>query len=146
MILFNRYKNTQVEKVDNITVKLTSTMCDTFHEINMVMLVDLNKAIVMDAKVEFLRQPDAICTETAKLADKLIGLNLGPGLTKRVKEVVGGPSGCTHLMDLVLEAAKSFLQGKFRIEFEAIQDRNEARKDLDRKLQGNCWYHTRHMR
>ena len=146
MILFNRYKNTQVEKLDNDILKITSTMCDTFHEIDMVLYVDLNDTIIKEAKIQFIRQPDIICKETAKLADVLVGLSMGPGLTQKVKELLGGPSGCTHLMDLTLEAARAFMQGKFKMEFEVVGDHDKAKKELEKKLAGNCWFHTKHLR
>ena len=146
MILFNRYKNTQVKLVDVETFEINSTMCDSFHEITLILLVNIEEATIKYAEVQFLRQPDQICKETSKLAGTLIGLRLDKGIKKTANENIGGSAGCTHLVDLVLEAAKAFIQGRFRKHFEDVGDSEQAREDLGKKLEGTCWFHSRNSR
>ena len=143
MMMFNRYKHTRVEKVDEQTFKVFSAMCDTFHEISIELVVDVMNDEIKAAHAEFLRQPNIICTETAGLIQKLVGVKLSRGITKNANELIGGPSGCTHLADLVLEAAKAYIQGKFRKQFEDAESIEKAREELHQALRGTCWYHTR---
>lgn len=146
MILFNRYKNTQVKMVDKDTFEINSTMCDSFHEITLILKVNIEDGVIKSAEVQFLRQPDEICKETSKLAGTLVGLRLDKGIKKTANEHIGGSSGCTHLVDLVLEAAKAFIQGRFRKHFEDVGDREQAREELSKKLEGTCWFHSRNLR
>ena len=45
-----------------------------------------------------------VIPEMFPLAQKLIGVRVGPGMTKIVRELVGGPQGSDWISDLILEA------------------------------------------
>lgn len=45
--------------------------------------------------------PYAICPAITPNFGKLAGLRIGPGWNRKVKEVVGGVKGCTHLVELL---------------------------------------------
>ena len=44
--------------------------------------------------------PFSICPEATANFDRLVGLTIGPGWGRRVRERVGGTAGCTHLVEL----------------------------------------------
>ena len=45
--------------------------------------------------------PFPICGDIAPAFRKLEGLTIGPGWNKKVKELVGGVAGCTHIVELL---------------------------------------------
>ncbi|MBV1882856.1 MAG: DUF2889 domain-containing protein [Pseudomonadales bacterium] len=46
-------------------------------------------------------QPHQICHEVLVNFQRLVGLSIGPGWGRKVKERQGGSAGCTHLVDLL---------------------------------------------
>jgi len=142
MLVFNRYKSCHVEQIDEQTVKVVSSMCDSFHEITVTLTVSLPDGIIQEAKGEFVRQPDDMCRQTAVLLAKLQGVVLGKGIFKAASRVLGGSSGCTHLVDLVMEAAKALLQGKFVIRFRGLNDFEDAKEMLSKELAGTCLFYS----
>jgi hypothetical protein len=53
------------------------------------------------------------CTDIAADYRKLIGLRIGPGFTRAVREVLGGTRGCTHLTDLLGQVGNTYMQASF---------------------------------
>ena len=135
-----------MEEVDERTVKVISSMCDSFHEITVFLTVNLPDGIIQEARAEFVRKPDEICGQTVELMDRLQGLTLGKGIIKNASRLIGGGSGCTHLVDLVVEAAKAFLQASFVIRFRNLSSFEEAKEMVTDDLAGTCLFHSRHGR
>ncbi len=46
-------------------------------------------------------QPHQICHHVLDNFQRLIGLRIGPGWNRKVKELLGGIEGCTHLVELL---------------------------------------------
>lgn len=59
--------------------------------------------------------PFAACDAIAPDYEKLVGLKLGPGLRKQIRERVGGVHGCTHLNELMGPVATTAFQTVFPI-------------------------------
>ncbi len=55
------------------------------------------------------------CDAIAPNYEKLVGLKLGPGLRKQIRERVGGVHGCTHLNELMGPVATTAFQTVFPI-------------------------------
>ena len=66
--------------------------------------------VVRDCIAVTDNSPYKICGNITPVFKKLIGEKIGPGWTRRVKELVGGTSGCTHLTDLVGPATTTAIQ------------------------------------
>ena len=45
--------------------------------------------------------PYGVCPSIAPNFQRLVGLAIKPGFTARVKQLLGGVEGCTHLVDLL---------------------------------------------
>jgi hypothetical protein len=54
--------------------------------------------------------PFSICGDIAPSFRKLEGLTIGPGWQKRVKELLGGTAGCTHIVELLGPVATTAFQ------------------------------------
>ena len=69
------------------------------------MVVDIEVAYpsmeIVDAHVVFETHPHGACPTIADHYGKLVGLSIARGFTHRVRELFGGPRGCTHTTALL---------------------------------------------
>jgi Protein of unknown function (DUF2889) len=78
------------------------------------MIVDLTIAIpsleIVAAKVVLEVHPHASCTRIEDHYSKLVGLSIARGYTNKVRELFGGPRGCTHTTALLQAMAPVAIQ------------------------------------
>ncbi|MGI5882813.1 MAG: DUF2889 domain-containing protein [Dethiobacteria bacterium] len=90
-------------------------LSDSFHEMALSMHV-LNSPdypyLLKEATGNFLRFPNPICGEAAPKLEELVGMQLLPGNRKKIISELTGPEGCSHLCDLVIEAARALQELK----------------------------------
>lgn len=55
--------------------------------------------------------PYALCREAESSLSVLIGQRVAKGWSRRVKELLGGTAGCTHLREMLIPLATTALQG-----------------------------------
>ena len=67
--------------------------------------------VIEEIDVEMPTVPRAECHETIDTLKQLTGMVIASGFTQKVKEMIGGPKGCTHLASLVLAMAPAAVQG-----------------------------------
>ncbi|KJE36665.1 hypothetical protein UF64_03035 [Thalassospira sp. HJ] len=67
----------------------------------------------VEAEMEYA--PFSACDAIAPNYENLIGLKLGPGLRKQIRERTGGVHGCTHLNELMGPVATTAFQTIFPI-------------------------------
>jgi hypothetical protein len=78
------------------------------------MIVDLTLAFpsleITDASVTFREHPHTHCTDIVPDYQKLVGLSIARGFNSKVKELFGGPRGCTHIGALLSAMAPVAIQ------------------------------------
>lgn len=78
------------------------------------MIVDLEVAFpsleIVGAHVEFHERPHTHCTDIVPAYDKLVGLSIARGFNAKVKELFGGPRGCTHIGAMLTAMAPVAIQ------------------------------------
>ncbi len=82
---------------------------ELIHHFSLCVLID-DDYLIRDAQARTLAAPWAVCTDIAADYRKLIGLRIGPGFTRAVREVLGGTLGCTHLRELLQQMATTAYQ------------------------------------
>jgi len=85
---------------------------ELIHHLSLRVVIDDDYQI-RDAEAKILSAPWPACTDIAADYRKLIGLRIGPGFTRTVREVLGGTLGCTHLTDLLGQVANTYMQASF---------------------------------
>jgi len=80
------------------------------HEMHMELRVSLPDLVITAAKVEFATHPAATCPHIAGHYEKLVGLSIARGFTHKVRELFGGPRGCTHTTALIQAMAPAVVQ------------------------------------
>lgn len=87
---------------------------EPLHQMRMRLTVDDALAIVaVEAATE--HGPYALCPAVTPRFAALVGLKIGPGFTRAVRERLGGPAGCTHLVELLGPMATTAFQTVFPI-------------------------------
>ena len=82
---------------------------DPVHEMWLRLTIDDSFTVrAVEAVTE--KGPFAICPGAAPNFQKLVGLTMGSGWNRRVREVLGGASGCTHLVELTGPMATTAMQ------------------------------------
>jgi len=100
--LFNRTHVIHVHK-DNNQKNFYGTFIDTFHEINIRLILD-NNNVVLEVNADFIRIPSENCKNSAIRLQNLVGQNFHQMSKKQIKLLIGGPEGCIHLTEIVYEA------------------------------------------
>ncbi len=72
---------------------------DKVHDMFIRMTLD-DHFIVVDMEVSMDKTPFSMCVDVVPNFKDLIGLQVGPGWMKRVREKVGGKYGCTHVVEM----------------------------------------------
>lgn len=70
------------------------------HDMSMRLTIDW-ELVVKEVEVVMDVQPYQICSDVLGNFQKIVGLKIGTGWNRRVREVVGGVLGCTHLAELL---------------------------------------------
>jgi Protein of unknown function (DUF2889) len=70
--------------------------------------------------------PFRTCPEVAPNFERLVGLRIGSGFRKEIRERLGGTQGCTHLVELLGPIATTAFQTVF-----PIRNRSEAAAQSD---------------
>ncbi len=82
---------------------------EPIHEMWIRLTVDTD-LLVHDCIAVTDHSPYNSCGDITPIFKKLIGEKIAPGWTRRVKELVAGMQGCTHLADLVAPATTTIYQ------------------------------------
>lgn len=69
--------------------------------------------VIRDARAETRTAPWPMCGGTDPGYRALVGLRIGGGFSQKMKEQLGGVRGCTHLTELVAQAANTYMQASW---------------------------------
>lgn len=111
----------------------------TYHHMILRILVTGPQLTIEDLEVEMPTVPREVCLETLDMMAPIKGMRISSGFTARVKNLVGGPHGCAHVVSLLLTMAPAAVQG-----FWAHLTRDPAKTKimapkLSRYLVDTCW-------
>lgn len=82
------------------------------HRMSLTLTIDTDY-LIQDVKAKTLQAPWPMCGGTDDAYRRLIGLRIGAGFSRRVKELLGGIEGCTHVTELVMQAANTYVQASW---------------------------------
>ena len=81
------------------------------HHMSIRLLVNISNFLIEDIAVDLLTVPLEFCWETSQCLAPIKGLTITKGFTAKVKKLVGGKKGCTHLIELLQAMAPAVFQG-----------------------------------
>jgi hypothetical protein len=82
----------------------------TIHHMQIELQVQYPSMEIVGADVVMERHPHAACPRIEDHYQRLIGLSIARGFTHRVRELFGGPRGCTHTTALLQAMAPVAIQ------------------------------------
>jgi len=82
----------------------------TIHHMLLGLEVSFPHLEIVDATVDFEAHPTASCPSIIEHYGNLVGLSIARGFTHKVRELFGGPRGCTHTTALLLAMAPVAMQ------------------------------------
>lgn len=83
---------------------------EPFHLLRVRLTID-DSYTIRDVRGASAKVPFAECHAAAdEPMRKLLGLSMGPGWRRKIDEAIGGEAGCTHLRELVFNAATAAFQ------------------------------------
>ncbi len=80
------------------------------HNMVVELRVSFPALTITDVMVLFNTYPNRDCPQITVAYDQLIGLSIARGFTHKVRELLGGPRGCTHLGALLQALAPAIVQ------------------------------------
>lgn len=82
----------------------------TVHHMVVDLTVEFPDFVITDAASHMLTHPHGECPSVLDDYSKLIGLSIARGYTHKVRELFGGPRGCTHVLALLQAMAPVAVQ------------------------------------
>lgn len=82
---------------------------DFVHDMSIRLTLD-HRFTIVDVEAATDSSPYRMCGDITPNFKKLIGLRVGPGFNKAVRERLGGTQGCTHLVELLGPMATTAFQ------------------------------------
>lgn len=125
--LFERIKTIKARVVGKNSIKAETEMLDSQHRIKVIIIADKKNLKILDIKARMAKVPYKICLKTAPKITNLKG----------VKEVIGGPEGCTHLIDLIMDTARGIFQISLKIDTQGLKPVKQ-REILMERLKASC--------
>ncbi len=71
---------------------------------------------ILSALVEFRVHPEDLCPSIVTHYEQLAGLSIARGFTHKVRELFGGPRGCTHTTALLQALAPAVVQSTYSMQ------------------------------
>lgn len=83
------------------------------HHFGIWLTVDSDPLMIRDAEAEMITLPMTECRALADSVAALAGLEIRSGFSRKVRDIMGGPDGCTHLCHLATVMIQEVVQGFF---------------------------------
>ena len=85
---------------------------ELMHRMSLSLTIDRDD-VLREVKVTTRLAPWPMCGGTDAAYRSLIGLRIGSGFSRQVRERLGGIQGCTHVTELVAQAANAYMQASW---------------------------------
>lgn len=85
----------------------------TIHHIKVFLLIDPGPLQIIRAEAEMPTIPSPLCPGTLDRVDLLPGMEIKSGFSRKVRKIMGGNLGCTHLCSLIVAMGQEIVQGWF---------------------------------
>lgn len=99
------------ENLDNGNTMARVRVDDTFMSAELEMEVKLPDLKIVSIKGKILRSFAEECKDNAEVLQRAVGMRVGSGITRLVKETIGGSNGCNVLADMILEGCNALIMG-----------------------------------
>ncbi len=81
------------------------------HHMAIRLLIQGYPLMITDAEAEMIQVPEKECRQTLDTIEKIKGLEIKSGLSAKIRNIMGGKKGCTHLCQLLTVMTQEIVQG-----------------------------------
>jgi hypothetical protein len=104
--IYERNINIAVARKNKHEILTKATMLDLNHHIRVEITINLQNETIIDAQAQMTKVPYSLCQLTLTNLKRIIGLKVARGIHKQLVDKLGHAEGCTHMVDLAMEAVK----------------------------------------
>lgn len=101
--IFNRAKSCSIIGYETKETLARGMFSDSYHELNIEIIFDIETGIIWDCEIFFLRAPGNACFTNHIHKKKLVGENIYELRKRDVIDLLGRGEGCYHLVDITLD-------------------------------------------
>jgi hypothetical protein len=109
VIVEGSFEDRRFRKAHTITREISPK--GLIHHMAIRLLVNGSNRMIEDVDVDLICFPMEECRKTIDSLAPIKGLTITRGFTQKVKQMVGGCKGCTHLVELLQAMAPAAVQG-----------------------------------
>lgn len=111
------------------------------HDMEVEMEISIPELLIISVQGRMLSVPNDGCAESQGSIEKIVGLSINRGFTRKVRDLLGESRGCLHLTNLVLAMGSAATQALWAFySSRKEQERTRRFKELDTELLLNsCW-------
>lgn len=132
---FFRNKVVEVEPVSPAELAVSWRLTDDLLKLDVQLKVQIPEMEILEAEAAVGRFPPESCKDAAEKIKMIEGVTIGGGLRKIVNGVLGGETGCSLLVDAVLESANAVILHFTRPGIQIMESLTDPRQKLE-ALQG----------
>ncbi|MEW6615532.1 MAG: DUF2889 domain-containing protein [Thermodesulfobacteriota bacterium] len=99
------------ENMDNGNTIARVRADDTFMSAEMEIEVKIPDLKIVSIQGRIIRSFAEECKNNVEILKRAIGMRVGAGVTRLVKETIGGPNGCNVFADMILEGCNAMIMG-----------------------------------
>ena len=104
--IYERNMNVSVAKLSDDIIVTKASLLDLNHNIRVELTVDTRTNTITAAEAQMAKAPFAVCQLTLLKIKRVIGMKIERGIHAKLVETLGHADGCTHLVDLTMEAMR----------------------------------------
>jgi hypothetical protein len=104
--IYERNINVSVSRVNEEMILTKASLLDLNHNIRVELTVHVPTKTIREAKAVMVKSPFRICQLTLAKMQNVVGLKIERGIHARLVDAVGRAEGCTHMVDLTMEAVR----------------------------------------
>lgn len=107
MEILERNINIQTKKLKNGNLLVKSSILDLHHSMFFEMEIDISTRQIESVRADMIKAPYPECKNALANIQKIVGLRLERGLAKRMAEILGKNTGCTHMLEIAITGART---------------------------------------
>ncbi len=126
MILLKRERTIVAQDLRDDQLLFHAHLKDEAHVMDVQLVVGQIDGVVISAYATMGDVPHGdLCRQALGNVEKLVGIKIAPGSAKKVWETVGGPHGCVHLAELVVDAFRAYVPSLSTIKIRDLKKQYE---------------------